>query len=136
MYLSTFLFADTLFAATGGLLVAVVLISKHAMNALDTATVAPNLLLAHAPLNGKPSSSYYLRAPIGLIYRQRCPGRRWLGLSHLHCFYTRTSPDHQPYLAQSALLDGLSMYHCHASDWPGHLVLHAEDSFQFSRDVE
>ena len=51
-YLVAFLLADILFAATGGLLVAVVYISKRAMSAPNTVNVAPNLLLAHTPLNG------------------------------------------------------------------------------------
>ncbi|KAL8640135.1 MAG: hypothetical protein Q9228_002917 [Teloschistes exilis] len=51
-YLSVFLFVDVLFAATGGLLVAVVVISRHAISAPTMENVAPNLLLAHAPLNG------------------------------------------------------------------------------------
>ncbi|KAL8872179.1 MAG: hypothetical protein Q9174_002148 [Haloplaca sp. 1 TL-2023] len=51
-YLSVFLVADVAFAATGGLLVAVVLVSKHAMASLTTDTVASNLLLANAPLSG------------------------------------------------------------------------------------
>ncbi|KAL8721884.1 MAG: hypothetical protein Q9225_001520 [Loekoesia sp. 1 TL-2023] len=51
-YLLSFLLADALFAATGGLLVAVVFISKSAMSAPNTKNVAPNLLLAHTPLNG------------------------------------------------------------------------------------
>lgn len=53
-YLSIFLLVDVLFAATGGLLVAVVVISRHAMSAPTTENVAPNLLLAHSPLNGEP----------------------------------------------------------------------------------
>ncbi|KAL8800423.1 MAG: hypothetical protein Q9200_007246 [Gallowayella weberi] len=52
LYLSVFLLADCLFVATGGLLVAVVLISKKAMMTPTKENVAPNLLLAHAPLNG------------------------------------------------------------------------------------
>lgn len=53
LYLCVFLLADALFAATGGLLVAVVLISKSAMTAPTMDNVAPNLLLAHAPLNSE-----------------------------------------------------------------------------------
>lgn len=53
LYLCIFLLADVMFAATGGLLIAVVLISKRDMVAPTTETVAPNLLLAHAPLNSE-----------------------------------------------------------------------------------
>ena len=59
-YLSVFLVADVVFAATGGLLVAVVLVSKHAMGSLTTDTVASNLLLANAPLNGTSSSELFV----------------------------------------------------------------------------
>ncbi|KAL8654354.1 MAG: hypothetical protein Q9210_001549 [Variospora velana] len=51
-YIFPYLVADTLFVATGGLLVAVILMSKSVMNVPTTDDVAPNLLLAHAPLNG------------------------------------------------------------------------------------
>lgn len=52
-YLLPFLVANGLFAATGGLLVAVILLSKAVMNVATTKNVTPNLLLAHAPLNSK-----------------------------------------------------------------------------------
>ncbi|KAL8941174.1 MAG: hypothetical protein Q9216_002403 [Gyalolechia sp. 2 TL-2023] len=51
-YLFSFLLADALFAATGALLVAVILLSKSAMNVPTPENVAPNLLLSHTPLNG------------------------------------------------------------------------------------
>lgn len=56
-YLLPFLVANALLAATGGLLVAVVLVSKNAMLEPTAKDVAPNLLLAHAPLNGESISS-------------------------------------------------------------------------------
>ncbi|KAL8773506.1 MAG: hypothetical protein Q9209_001610 [Squamulea sp. 1 TL-2023] len=52
LYLCVFLLASALFAATGGVLIAVVLISKSAMVTPTTENIAPNLLLAHAPLDG------------------------------------------------------------------------------------
>ena len=58
LYLCIFLLADALFTITGGLLIAVVLISKKAMVAPTMETVAPNLLLAHAPLNGESHRLY------------------------------------------------------------------------------
>ncbi|KAL9014968.1 MAG: hypothetical protein Q9173_000399 [Seirophora scorigena] len=51
-YILPYLVADALFVATGGLLVAVILMSKSEMNVPTTDDVAPHLLLAHAPLKG------------------------------------------------------------------------------------
>ncbi|KAL8716125.1 MAG: hypothetical protein Q9220_000030 [cf. Caloplaca sp. 1 TL-2023] len=52
IYLVSFLVADALFVATGGLLVAVALLSRSSMSAPTTDTVARSVLLSHAPLNG------------------------------------------------------------------------------------
>lgn len=60
LYLCVFLLANALFAATGGLLIAVVLISKAAMKAPTIDNVAPNLLLAHAPLNSESPDQHLL----------------------------------------------------------------------------
>lgn len=62
-YLLPFLVANGLFAATGGLLVAVILISKAAMNVATTTNVTPNLLLSHAPLNSKLGLLCHLDGP-------------------------------------------------------------------------
>ncbi|KAI4091512.1 MAG: hypothetical protein LQ344_004068 [Seirophora lacunosa] len=51
-YVLPYLVADALFVATGGLLLAVILMSKSEMNVPTTDDVTPHLLLAHAPLNG------------------------------------------------------------------------------------
>lgn len=51
--LLAFLVADGLFAASGGLLVAVVMITKNIMHHPRTlSNVASNLLLTNTPLNG------------------------------------------------------------------------------------
>lgn len=57
-YVLPYLVADALFVATGGLLLAVILMSKSEMNVPTTDDVTPHLLLAHAPLNGELSSLY------------------------------------------------------------------------------
>ncbi|KAI4186074.1 MAG: hypothetical protein LQ346_005765 [Caloplaca aetnensis] len=79
-YLLPFLVANGLFAATGGLLVAVILISKAAMNVATTTNVTPNLLLSHAPLNsaladaGLIFATFIVSVP-GLVFRNK---RTWL----------------------------------------------------------
>lgn len=85
---------DVLFAATGGLLVAVVVISRHAMSAPTMENVAPNLLLAHAPLNGEPASSRSFTGVCGPdMIVQRCLGRCRLDLLNLRDFGTGTDPE-------------------------------------------
>ncbi|KAL8900176.1 MAG: hypothetical protein Q9192_001219 [Flavoplaca navasiana] len=85
LYLCIFLLADILFAATGGLLVAVVLISKRDMVAPTAETVAPNLLLAHAPLNSALFDAgliffTFIVSIFGLIFTTK---RVWL---KVHCW--------------------------------------------------
>ncbi|KAI4273049.1 MAG: hypothetical protein LQ337_004893 [Flavoplaca oasis] len=85
LYLCIFLLADVMFAATGGLLIAVVLISKRDMVAPTTETVAPNLLLAHAPLNSALFDAgliffTFLVSIFGLIFTTK---RAWL---KVHCW--------------------------------------------------
>lgn len=94
-YIFPYLFADTLFVATGGLLVAVILISKSAMNVPTTDDVAPNLLLAHAPLNGELSSLYNIHVRGRLKLKSnlwRCLGRCWPYLRHLRDFLASARP--------------------------------------------
>lgn len=93
-YLSVFLFVDVLFAATGGLLIAVVVISRHAMSAPTMENVAPNLLLAHAPLNGEPAPSRSFTGVCGPdMISQRCPSRCQLNLLNLCDFGTGLDPE-------------------------------------------
>lgn len=59
--LLSFIIANGLFTAAGGLLVAFVFIEKAHMNeAATTSNVATNLLLQRAPLTGSPSLPYTL----------------------------------------------------------------------------
>ena len=48
-----FLVADGLFAGTGGILIAVVFITRSSMKMPTSQSVASDLLLNQAPLNGK-----------------------------------------------------------------------------------
>ncbi|KAL8998971.1 MAG: hypothetical protein Q9169_002077 [Polycauliona sp. 2 TL-2023] len=85
LYLCVFLLADALLAGTGGLLIAVVLISKRDMVVPTTETVAPNLLLAHAPLNSALFDAgliffTFIASVPGLIFTTK---RAWL---KIHCW--------------------------------------------------
>lgn len=100
--LLSFLIADGLFAATGGLLVAAYFVSKADMVELPTiANVATNLVLEQTPLTGRPSFYCPITRSLGITLRLSSYTRqRGVGILCIRCVFAGSASYNESYVGK------------------------------------